>query len=154
MTSKSSTQIIWSSVQRIWKKIPAVRQSISGRISIFVFLLLVYFWRRCICNEAKREVEDPRPRAIPDKLTLKDVADKKKGKTGGEKEWGQFCNLATVIYDESPKNQANEEASCRCVCICHASHHEMCKLVHVSHRTEETVQFDRFVLENSFCMSM
>ena len=151
MISKTPPQTVWASIQRIWKNMPPARQLISRRTSMFVFLLLVYFWKRCTGNgakrEAEREVEDAPTYTIPEQLKLKDFTRKHK-EPGTDEEWGQFCDMASVRYDETPKKKAGEEASCRCVCICHARYHEMFKFSRVLCRNaEEPAQFDRSVFE-------
>ena len=120
---QTRTTPVLARVRDIWKKIPPVKQlvkKLSFRTAAFAFLLLTYFWKRSSSRTSKHEPEkgvdviEP-----PSNLNMDEFIAKRKD-TDEQDDWGQYVDMSSVRYVETPRKTEEEPATCWCVwpCVC------------------------------------
>ena len=118
MMHVTRTTPVLARVRDIWKKIPTVKQlvkKLSFRTAAFVFLLLAYFWKRASSRTSKHEPEkgvdviEP-----PSNLNMDEFIAKRKD-TDEQDDWGQYVDMSSVRYVETPRKPEEEPATCWCV---------------------------------------
>merc|ERR1711934_1063788 len=114
---QTRTTPVLARVRDIWKKIPPVKQlvkKVSFRTAAFAFVLLTYFWKRSSSRTSKHEPEKDVdvPESPPSNLNMDEFIAKRKD-TDEQDDWGQYVDMSSVRYVETPRNPEEEPASCR-----------------------------------------
>ena len=119
MMHVTRTTPVLARVRDIWKKIPTVKQlvkKLSFRTAAFAFLLLTYFWKRSSSRTSKHEPEKhvDVPESPPSNLNMDEFIAKRKD-TDEQDDWGQYVDMSSVRYVETPRKPEEEPATCWCV---------------------------------------